>query len=232
MSKFIQHIPCPKCGSRDNCGEYDDHYWCFGCKYYKTKDDIQSVRSRYNQRSSEKITEDQGSLDYAEDIPTKPLTWLLSYGITLSEIKENNIMWCPSKELLVLIASGKYWQGRCFGNQKIKYLSKGTKPLTIYGTGDKLVCVEDVLSAIKIARLSPEFCALPLLGSSLPEEWIIQLQSNYKSVVIWLDRDKAKNALAISKNLKQKGFNSSVVITPLDPKEYSKGELSEWLKNK
>ncbi len=40
--------------------------------------------------------------------------------------------------------------------------SKGLKPLTIYGNGDTIVCVEDILSAIKIARLSPDYCATPL----------------------------------------------------------------------
>ena len=33
-SEFIQHEPCPKCGSRDNLARYDDgHAYCFGCEY-------------------------------------------------------------------------------------------------------------------------------------------------------------------------------------------------------
>ena len=33
-SEFIQHEPCPKCGSRDNLARYDDgHAFCFGCNY-------------------------------------------------------------------------------------------------------------------------------------------------------------------------------------------------------
>jgi hypothetical protein len=41
------------------------------------------------------------------------------------------------------------------------------KPLTIYGEGDTIVLVEDVLSAIKIARLRYDesiLCQSPLLG--------------------------------------------------------------------
>ena len=230
MSKFIQHIPCPKCGSRDNCGEYDDHYWCFGCKYHKSKDDIGSVRSRYNQRSSERITEDPNSLDCIEEIPKQPLTWLMSYGITFKEISENNIMWCPSKEILVLLSKGTYWQGRCFGKQRVKYLSSGSKPLTIYGTGDILVCVEDILSAIKIARLSPHYCAVPLLGSSIPEDFITKLSGKYSEVLVWLDRDKAKQAVAISRDLKQRNFKSRSIISELDPKEYNVEQLKTLLK--
>lgn len=37
MSKFIKHDKCPKCGSKDNLGIYDDHENCFsyGCDYHK-----------------------------------------------------------------------------------------------------------------------------------------------------------------------------------------------------
>lgn len=46
MSKFIGHIPCPSCGSKDNLAEYDDHLFCFGCKYWKSKNTIEGVRRR------------------------------------------------------------------------------------------------------------------------------------------------------------------------------------------
>ena len=37
MSTFIRKEPCPKCGSKDNVGVYDDHKHCFteGCGYYE-----------------------------------------------------------------------------------------------------------------------------------------------------------------------------------------------------
>ena len=232
MSKFLHHIPCPKCGSRDNCGEYDDHFFCFGCKYYKPKDDIGSVRSRYNKRQSQEIAGDSNSIETSLPIPPEPLRWLLSYGITLQEIESSCISWNEEQQLLVLMKTPEYWQARCFGNQKTKYLSKGTKPLTFYGYADKLVCVEDILSAIKISRLSPEWCALPLLGCSLSEDFIQRLSGRFKSVLIWLDHDKAKEAISIARMLRSRGFNSSVVITKEDPKEYSKEELKKELDNK
>ena len=38
-SEFIQHEPCPKCGSRDNLARYDDgHAFCFGCNYREKAD--------------------------------------------------------------------------------------------------------------------------------------------------------------------------------------------------
>ena len=228
--KFLRHLPCPRCGSKDNLGEYDDHFFCFGCKYYKTKNDIQSIKLRRTQIAKQDLQDTQINTTY--DIPTKPMQWLFSYGILPSEIKDFHISWNEEHELLVLMKTPDYWQARCFGNQKVKYLSKGKKPLTFYGYSAKLVCVEDILSAIKIARLSPEWCALPLLGSHMSDEVISRLKEDFSTVVIWLDRDKAKDAVMIARNLKQKGINSSVVISPKDPKEYTKGELSEWLKNK
>jgi len=229
MSKFIRHIPCPRCGSRDNCGEYDDHFWCFGCKYYKPKNDITAIRTRLRQSE---LNQNSGefTLNLVDDIPPKAMKWLLQFGISLQEIKDFNIKWEPDQELLVLISKDNYYQARCFGNHRTKYLSKGIKPLTYFGYSDKLVCVEDVLSAIKISRLSPEFCAVPLLGCSISNEWIQSISNKFKEVVIWLDRDKAKDAVKISRDLRQRGFVSRVVISPLDPKEYSKGELIEWLK--
>lgn len=38
-SEFVQHEPCPKCGSQDNLARYSDgHGYCFGCKYYESGD--------------------------------------------------------------------------------------------------------------------------------------------------------------------------------------------------
>jgi len=231
MSHFLQHIPCPKCGSKDNFGEYTDHYFCFGCKYYKSKDGIVSLRERVRKDNVIKNPTDF-SLNLTDDIPVKARQWLLNYGVSSQEITDFNIKWEQDNEILILLHNDKYWQGRCFGNQKVKYLSKGTKPLTFYGYADKLVCVEDILSAIKVSRLTPEYCSLPLLGCSLSNDWIQKLSGKFKEVIIWLDRDKAKEALKISKELRMKGFVSRIVISPLDPKEYSKGELIEWLKRR
>ena len=58
------------------------------------------------------------------------------------------------------------------------------------------------------------------------------LSEQFKKVLVWLDRDKAKEAIKISRNLKQRGVDSQVIISPKDPKEYTKGELIEWLKNR
>ena len=38
-SEFVQHEPCPACGSKDNLARYSDgHGYCFGCKHYENGD--------------------------------------------------------------------------------------------------------------------------------------------------------------------------------------------------
>ena len=230
MSSFIRHLPCKSCGSRDNLGEYTDHFWCFGCGFYEEKTDLMSLRERLAGTNYKPVYME--SLAFTKHIPKKAMKWLLQNRINLKEIEEYNILWCQDNETLILVHTDEYWQGRHFGNYGIKYLSKGRKPLTIYGDSDIIILVEDVLSAIKIARLSPEYCAMPLLGSSLSTKHEETLRNKFNTIHVWLDRDKAKQGIKISRNLKQKGITSRTIITDLDPKEYKEGEIQSWLKNR
>jgi DNA primase len=134
--------------------------------------------------------------------------------------------------MLVLINTPQYHQGRNFSGYGPKYISKGKKPLIFYGLSDTLVCVEDVISAIKIAKSNKNVCVIPLLGSIIPLELTETILKRFNKVFIWLDRDKAIEAVKQARNLKQKGIDSDVIITPKDPKEYSTGEINEWLRNK
>jgi twinkle protein len=43
-SEFLQHEPCPKCGSRDNLARYSDgHAYCFGCEHRENTGGEQTV---------------------------------------------------------------------------------------------------------------------------------------------------------------------------------------------
>jgi ribosomal protein S27AE len=227
---FIQHTNCPKCGSRDNLAEYTDGFYCFGCGYKKRKNDLNSIRSRLSEHRPDAMLSDELVLDY--DIPLKPMQWLLQYGITKEDVKLNGIGWYSKNNMLVLINTPEYYQARNFSGYGPKYISKGKKPLIFYGLGDILVCVEDVLSAIKIAKSNKNVCVVPLLGSIIPLELTETILKRFNKVLVWLDRDKAIESVKQARNLKQKGIDSSVVITPKDPKEYSTGEINEWLRNK
>ena len=224
MSRFIKHHPCPKCGSKDNLGEYEDNYFCFGCGYFKLKTTVADLKAKLNKNNKENNVITPSNL--TDNIPTIAKRWLLKYGITNSEIVKYGIKWDYNKNLLYLLITPEYWQARTFSDMhKSKYLSSGIKPLTIYGDGAKLVVVEDILSAIKISRLSPDWCALPLLGSSLSLEWLRSLSDRFSTVKLWLDRDKAKESVLMARKFSERGIASGVVITDKDPKEYSTDEL-------
>jgi DNA primase len=226
---FLQHISCPKCGSKDNLGEYTDHYYCFGCGYRKTKNDLASVR----QRLADRVVgdDDDLSLNVSYDLPQEARQWLLQYGITSKDIDDYKIGWQPERRLLVLANLPGYWQARNFG-QGVKYLSRGNKPLIFYGESDTIVCVEDIISAIKVSKANPNISALPLLGSSVSPDLERTLLERRKKVILWLDRDKATYAVKQARNMVAKGLNCSVLVTQDDPKEYSLKEINLYLDSK
>jgi len=229
MSAFLQHLPCPNCGSKDNLGEYEDHFFCFGCRYHKHKSDTKSLRKRISVKQETVYTPVQ-DMELTDELPSVAKQWLLKYGITMEDAKEYNLQWNPNMNMLMLLKTKYYWQARLFDKAKPKYLSKGKKPVQIYGYGtERVTLCEDIISAIKLARVSPEMCASPLLGSTISFEALRFYKKKYKRVTIWLDRDKAKEAIKISKLFQQYGTKSDVIITPLDPKEYNRTELREWL---
>jgi hypothetical protein len=225
MSNFIKLGPCPHCGSRDNRAEYKNGYWCFGCSTLELKKDTQTLRDRVYGTQQTKADSNL-SINVIKQIPQKAMQWLLKYDIRQDEIDKYNIGWEPDMNILVLLQNSSYWQGRNFGFGNMKYKSNGMKPLTIYGEGDTIIVVEDVLSAIKIAR-THKYCASPLLGSSLSKQAESQLVKDYKKIYVWLDRDKAKQAVRIRNRLRSLGVSSKAIITELDPKEYDKQTITE-----
>ena len=226
MSKFLGHIPCPNCGSKDNLAEYDDHLFCFGCKYWKSKNTIKGVRRRL--MTIEDECPDDLHLNLSLDIPKEPMQWLLQYDITSKDCETYHITWCPSRQALILAYLPHYYQGRNFGEGP-KYLSKGEKPLLFYGHSDTIIVVEDILSAIKVSKSNKLYTGCPLLGSSMPLKLTETILERFKKVRVWLDRDKALDAVKMARNLRQKGIDSDVIITEKDPKEYSLKEIGEFL---
>lgn len=159
------------------------------------------------------------------------MQWLLQYGITQNDIDSHKLSWCPSLNGLVLVQTTNYWQARNFGNGA-KYLSKGHKPLIFYGNGAILVCVEDIISAIKINNANKNVTVVPLLGSSIPLELTETILERFKIVRLWLDRDKAIEAVKMARNLKQQNIDADVIITDKDPKEYTTHDINLIIKDK
>jgi hypothetical protein len=229
---FIGNGACPKCQERgndkrgNNLAEYSSNFYCWSCGYYKDKNNLARFKPINNVRVCNGITL-QKSLEVAH------LKWLLGYNLTLDECKQFH----SSHErvvngqkvrcnLLVLACVNDYWIGRNF-SEGVKYLSSGIKPFLKYGNNpDVLVFVEDVVSAVKVGRVAT---AVPMLGASILHQWWDNVKE-YKRVIIFGDRDKAKeNVIASRKASEILGRKVEVVITDKDPKCYNDKEIKEIL---
>ena len=240
---YVKHGPCPKCGSRDNLGTYrDGHQWCFGCGYYVSS--IESLGARVQRVSEVPQGEvlrgvQQLPSDSSRIIGYAGLRWIKQYGITDEELKRYNVLWSEEKSQLIYPIYGGEgellaWQARNFNPEllsKSKYHTAGKIDEVLYilrsdahyyhnGVDycDSICLVEDVASAIKLSRYIP---AMPLFGSHISTQRLNRLRLSFKRVVVWLDRDKAKNAYKGVQMASQMGFDTQVVVTELDPKDLS-----------
>lgn len=235
-SKFVKHIPCSACGSRDNRGLWDDgHEYCFGCKDgTPPKKTIEQLKNKLN---PPKILQ-PGELDltgYTTVIPKHALAWLASYG--MEKLPSSVVLWNPMKDRLAFTLGNpvRLTNERYFGDlpNQPKYLTRGNKNSfsKVYSSPDELnkdtlVLTEDVLSSLKISFLVP---ASPLLGATINSEGLSSLATRFKHLRVWLDMDKAVQALQIASLGSQFFETSKVVITSLDPKEYNERQIVEHL---
>lgn len=229
MSKFIKHIPCERCGSRDNAGLYSDgSVYCFGCNSYTSGTVSQRLKT-----DSQKTT-DHSILalpsDFTTSLPLECTRWLNKYGVSQSEKDTMKVGWSERLGLLIFpfYKDGEFigYNGRRFKGKGSKYVVKGFKRgfSRVYGEGDVLVFTEDLLSAIRVSRICS---AVPLYGTSLDKNFVIQLPKKYTKYVMWLDKDKRIEATFQAKMMRQYGYPFSAVFTDKDPKDYSVNEIKE-----
>jgi len=223
MNQFIQHLPCPKCGSKDNLGEYTENYYCFGCGHFENKRSL----SRVNAAFSQEVAPYNSNLSLTSVLPQEAKEWLIKYQLTPKEWE--NFRWCADKSLLILYHDAQYWQGRIFApDTKAKYLSEGIKPFILYGVNlDKIVLVEDILSAIKVSRVAS---ASPMLGT-MPLERNLSHLEPFNSVYLWCDKDARIKSLKTARNLSEKiGKRVIPVISEKDPKCYNDNDIVSYLR--
>lgn len=244
MSNFLRHLPCPKCRSKDNLGEWEDgSKYCFGCGYYEPpRNRLGNFKGIYKDVVETPRNSVSLPADASDILPKAPLEWLRSYGITFNEIFKYGYKYSKEKELLIFSHLPYWWQGRYFGTEKRgKYFScgnsidnyrifgaegstqewKGTykKPMT------EIVLTEDILSAIKVGR---HMAAIPILGSNIPLIMIKRLSRIVERIYIWLDADKRKESFLASSRGTQL-VDCRHIYTELDPKCYSDNEIKEIL---
>lgn len=238
-SFFLRHESCPRCGSKDNLGVWSDgHKWCFGCHYYEASpESIETYKTRMEHFTNHDIEAPElDTSDFHPAIPDEALAWLRKYGISDTEIKHYELCWNRKTSSLVfpVFNSRKklvYYQERYFGpdKDKPKYITRGSKTQQLMyiinnNFPKTLVLVEDYVSAIKVSR----YCsASPLLGSNISSRASKWVAERFNRVRLWLDMDKAVESLREASRLPVNDVR--VVLTPLDPKEYSTGEIVKIL---
>lgn len=182
--------------------------------------------------------------DFNYSIASRAVEWLRKYNITDEEINRERLGWSDSKQYLVLPVFDIYdnlllWQGRYFGPNEShpRFFTSGT-PETVFHIVDAkgrldirdapmwsrsfVVLVEDYLSSIKVGR---QFPAMPLFGSEISLDRIRKLSDHVTSLVIWLDRDKLKNAVKARFKALTYFTTVSIIVSDLDPKEYSDADI-------
>lgn len=171
---------------------------------------------------------------------SEALEWIAKYELTRSDLLINRVLWSESRRLLIFSFSdgeGRIiaWQGRNFGTvYRTKWFGRGQLEDTfVFFPRNKqritrIFFVEDIVSAIKLGKHFDSkkeldgWVAMPIFGSHISQLRLsrcLLLFHDNSTVTIWLDRDKASQAIKFAKQAESLGFTSSTIITEVDPKE-------------
>ena len=256
VSDFIRHEACPECKSKDNVGVYENGKFCFGCGWFESnkKGFVKLVNTDmpFTKRVEKPLKEIKMPSDAKRVIPLIPKVWLQKYDILDSEIRDNDIHWSEEQKYLIfpVYSTMKFertllmWQARNFrtsadglNKKRPKYITIGPKEEIDHIMGDwdnvsilrgrTLVLVEDVVSAIKIARVMP---VMPLFGSTLGQDKAFRIAKDYKKLILWLDQDKHEVAIKLASHYKYVFEDIGVISTKSDPKDVSPSVLRDQLK--
>lgn len=240
MARFIRHEGCPRCGSKDNLGVYDDgSKWCFGCHYYEGRDAAKFVPKLLDQPGHSPNGDSLlGGISQEISYPGVCVDYLARFGISVQEAYANGARWKESTRSLCFLykdLEGNICcvQERSFsGNPKIpKYLTRGStyEVFDLVGNkGKSVVITEDKLSAIVVGRVCD---ASPALGTVYQQWKLLELfKRGYRHVYVWLDSDKWREGREICEKAQWIGMSATALLTEEDPKCYTTEQIQEYLK--
>ena len=193
-SEFIQHEPCPECGSRDNLARYDDgHAFCFGCNYREKAGGEQKVV----------IKKWDKHMDFVEG----EVTNLKARGISLDTCRKWDYCIGEVAGQPVQIANYKDSSGQRVA-QKIRFRNKDfhtrgdIKEAGLYGQhlwsgkGKKAIVCEGEIDALSVSQSQgnkwPVY-SVPngSAGASKAIRKSIELLNGYEEVIFCFDSDDA-----------------------------------------
>lgn len=236
MARFKRHESCPKCGSRDNLGRYDDGSgFCFGCHYYeKGTADVWKPPVSSTESSSEGLGRVCESLQELEtgDVLNE---LLLKTNLTVPELLRAGAK-SRGKDTIAFIYNTVEGTPCCVqirsyasdGKNYPKYFNTGSTeyafPLYHYHPNDRRVVItEDTLSALKVARVTNSFSAL---GTQVQNNKLLSLQKKgFNHIYVWLDKDKWREGREICEKAMWLGMGATAILSELDPKYYSEEDI-------
>lgn len=216
------HTACTHCSSSDAMYVYPDNStFCFSCRF-------SNKSSKYTPNVVRETEDEKLELPTGctQDYDERAVWWFVKYGLDVEDMIKHGLLWYDIREQLIFPfydGSGTLvaWQARNFNpRSKAKAFTKGNikEIFPIYKGNDKLVLVEDCVSAIKVNKYAG-LSTMPLLGSGLSKNKLPTLINNYKHIYVWLDSNMLHNAKQIANQVSIIGGSSSVIFTERDPKE-------------
>lgn len=165
--------------------------------------------------------------------PPGAAVWLYKAGLSRADIGELGIYWHPPSDRVVIPYGGFYQARACQPGRTPKYMSPSPKPkdlIVAYGSGPEIVLTEDMLSAIKVGRVTE---AWAVLGTRMSEFQLATLMRRNAQVAVWLDPDPPGQVGAhkIMRQLRAVGIPARNVVSGKDPKLYTTGQIAHYLED-
>lgn len=230
MSIRLYQTECPNCRSKgkdkhkDNLAVYDDgHTYCFSCGTYTPGNIISKINKQKQNKYIKNIPE-----DITKTIKKEAYDWIHKY---LDTVPKNFYYSEQEQSLIIILDNSGVWIARYFGTEdKPKWLAYGIGNHTYHIEGitntNKIVIVEDIISATKVGHITPTLC---LFGSIISTEKIAKLLLlGYNEIILWLDPDKHEYMLKRKKEL-DLICNCKIILSDKDPKEYNYEKINELL---
>ena len=183
---------------------------------------------------------------------SKSISWLLQYRINKVLLDKYQMYWSENYRRIIFpilntnllnpnLATGHLlgWIGREPDEEKVegkhpKWLKRVNllKQHTYYhietapGWGDKIVIVEDIISAIRVHETIG--ChVIALLGTELPTEFMLKMRGF--DVKIWFDKDAVKKSISYWTKCCSLGVSCKYIYTQHDPKNYAEEGIKAHL---
>jgi twinkle protein len=177
LSNFVRHDTCPKCGSEDNLGIYDDHEHCFGfdCDYHKN----------YNNKGAIAKLEKKSTTDIIP-LPSVKMPGIKARGLDATTVAKYQVSVSQKDDNPIEAVFPKFSQDNQHVGNQVRYEGKkfkteGTiKDTKLFGQnsfpqgGRSITVTEGVYDAM---------AAFQITGSRYPNVAVMSASSAKKEVV-------------------------------------------------